>query len=68
MKNILKFLILGLVLGTLISCQHTRGRELTSILIKTQKVTYGNLQNEVNDLLGKTNDLKRYTVIQPDNL
>ncbi|OFZ23612.1 MAG: hypothetical protein A2202_04610 [Bdellovibrionales bacterium RIFOXYA1_FULL_36_14] len=68
MKNILKFLMLGLVLGTLLSCQHTHRREFSSVQRNPEKVTYGILQNEVNYLLEKTNDLKRYTVTQPDIL
>jgi len=68
MKNITKFLIVGFLLGTFISCQHPQRREFSSVQINPEKVTYGILQNEVNHLLEKTNDLKKYTVMQPDIL
>ncbi|OFZ24993.1 MAG: hypothetical protein A2381_13020 [Bdellovibrionales bacterium RIFOXYB1_FULL_37_110] len=68
MKDMPKFIILGLLIGALISCQHTQRRDLTSIQLTPSKVTYGVLQQEVNGLLEKTNDLQKYTVAQPDIL
>lgn len=68
MKDMAKFIILGWLFGALVSCQHTVSRDLTSVLIQPPQVTYGTLQNEVNHLLEKTNDLKKFTVVQPDIL
>ncbi len=68
MKDMQKFIILGLLFGALVSCQHTGGRNLSSAQIEPEKVTYGMLQKEVNSLLEKTQNLKKYTVVLPEIL
>jgi hypothetical protein len=59
------FIILGVFMGVLISCQSINNRNISSKQIFLEQETFSIIQNEVNILLDKTNDLKRFKVTRP---